>query len=273
MPGGLLGKLTGIPLCPVDAGIAGTCGGDSLVGSALAHVGAGKSMAAFPGRVYLTAPPNSDSIAGLSIVIPAVAGPLNFGTVVQTAAVVLRKSDFGLDVTTSDFPRFQQGIPVFLRDVTLTIDKKGFLINPTTCNPLKFLATFTGFEGSVASSESPFQATGCGDILFRPDLTTTVGDSANNKKNTHPPFSTVLTVPAGDAANKKVTVTLPKDFSVNLAGLTSLCSQAQFDSKSCPAASKFGSVNAVSSLLPEALNGDVYLVAQTGGALPKLSFT
>ena len=272
MPGGLLGKLTGAALCDTAAARAGSCPDSTLIGSALAHVGAGSALAAFPGRVYLTQPPNPGDIAGLSIVIPAKVSSLDFGTVVQTAGIRLRQGDFGLDVTTTDLPRFQQGIPVLLRDIALTISKSGFLLNPTGCDARSFSAGFNGFEGSTATATAPYQATGCDKLSFRPALASRLGSSRNNGKGSHPGFSTVLTVPAGDAANKKVTVTLPKELAVNLAAFSTLCSQAQFDARACPATTKFGTASAQSPLLPGALSGTVFLVAQPKGALPKLAF-
>ncbi len=272
MPGGLLGKLKGMTLCALSNAAAGTCPDSTLVGSAISHVGAGGALAAFPGRVYLTVAPNPGDLAGLSIVIPAKVAALDFGTVVQQAGIRLRPGDFGLDVTTTDLPRFQQGIPVLLRDITLTIDKKGFLLNPTGCGASSFTASFNGFDGSTAAASSPYQATGCDKLRFRPALATQAGDKANNKKGTHPSFSTVLTVPSGDAANKKVTVTLPTDFSINLAGLTTLCTAGQMATRACPAGSKVGTAGASSPLLPGSLSGDVYIVQLTKGALPELAF-
>ena len=272
MPGGLLGKLTGMTLCDTGPAKAGTCPSTTQIGTALAHVGAGSSLAGFGGKVYLTDPPNPGDIAGLSIVIPAVAGPLNFGNVVTTAGVKLRQGDFGLDVTTTDFPRFQQGIPVLLRDVSLTIDKKDFLINPTGCNPRPLTATFNGVQGSTFTGSTPYQATGCDKLDFRPALNSRAGDSANTKKGGHPPFSTVLTVPSGDAANKKVSVTLPSEFSVNLLGLTTLCNGDQINARACPEGSKVGSASASSPLLPGSLSGAVYIVQTKVGALPSLAF-
>ena len=185
-----------------------------------------------------------------------------------TAGVKLRQSDFGLDVTTTDFPRFQQGIPVLLRDVSLTIDKKDFLINPTGCNPRPLTATFNGVQGSTFTGSTPYQATGCDKLDFRPALNSRAGDSADTKKGGHPPFSTVLTVPSGDAANKKVSVTLPSEFSVNLLGLTTLCNGDQINARACPEGSKVGSASASSPLLPGSLSGAVYIVQTKVGALP-----
>ena len=161
---------------------------------------------------------------------------------------------------------------MLLRDIALTINKANFLVNPTGCTARSFTASFNGFDGSTASGSSPFQPTGCDKLAFRPALDTHVGGKDNTAKNTHPAFSTVLTVPSGDAANKKVGVTLPKDFAVNLAAFSALCTQEQFDARACPATTKFGSASAQSPLLPGALSGTVYLVGQPKGALPKLAF-
>jgi hypothetical protein len=201
-----------------------------------------------------------------------VAGPLKFGNVVTTAGVKLRPGDFGLDVTTTDFPRFQQGIPVLLRDVAITINEKDFLINPTSCSPRPLTTTFNGVQGSVFTGSAPYQATGCDKLAFRPALNSRAGDSGNTKKGGHPPFSTVLTVPSGDAANKKVSVTLPSEFAVNLLGLKTLCTGDQINAKACPAGSKVGTASASSPLLPGSLSGDVFIVQTKVGSLPSLAF-
>ena len=59
---------------------------------------------------------------------------------------------------------------------------------------------------------------------------------------------------------------------MNLAAFSTLCTQAQFDARACPDTTKFGTASAQSPLLPGALSGTVYLVAQPKGALPKLAF-
>jgi hypothetical protein len=57
---------------------------------------------------------------------------------------------------------------------------------------------------------------------------------------------------------------------INVAQLGARCTIAQFDADACPANTIYGSVSAVTPLLPDPLKGDVYLAMQTGTNLPAL---
>ncbi len=64
-------------------------------------------------------------------------------------------------------------------------------------------------------------------------------------------------------------LTLPVELNTNNTAYT-LCSQAQADSDTCPAASKFGWATAKSPFLGEPVQGPVYLIQQTATSLPGL---
>ena len=64
-------------------------------------------------------------------------------------------------------------------------------------------------------------------------------------------------------------LTLPIELNTNNTAYT-LCSQAQADSDTCPAASKFGWATAKSPFLGEPVQGPVYLIQQTATSLPGL---
>ena len=74
-----------MPLCGEAAANAGTCAATSQIGTVTVAAGAGSEPYTFTGRAYLTGPYDGAPY-GLSIVVPAVAGPYDLGEVVTRAA-------------------------------------------------------------------------------------------------------------------------------------------------------------------------------------------
>ncbi len=67
-------------------------------------------------------------------------------------------------------PTSQQGVPLHLRRLTLTVNKSGFMVNPVTCGASLITSTLTGTGGSTASPSVPYQATGCASLGFNPTV-------------------------------------------------------------------------------------------------------
>jgi hypothetical protein len=85
-PSGLLGMLSHVTLCGESQATHGACPGSSRIGTAAAAAGPGSHPFWVSGPVYLTGPYKGAPF-GLSVAIPAVAGPFNLGTVVVRAAI------------------------------------------------------------------------------------------------------------------------------------------------------------------------------------------
>jgi hypothetical protein len=272
LPPGLVGALPGIPLCSINDAGGGTCSDGSKVGSVTTAVGSGGDPLPLPGSIYLAQPLQSGDPASLSIVVPAKAGPFDFGNVVIRARIVLR-SDFGLDVVlVDDLPRIIGGIPIRLRTTDVDIDRSNFIRNPTSCAPLQLGATFTSREGTEATATTPYQATNCSALPFSPELRFEV--SGETKKDGHPTLKATVTQPSGQANIAKSRVVLPDVIRPDTAGLFrpgALCREAQLATRSCPANSKVGTAKATTPLLPDALSGPVYIVQHSGNPLPKLA--
>ena len=86
LPPGLLGAIPSVTLCAEAPANAGTCPATSEVGTVAVSAGAGSEPYTFTGHAFLTGP-YGGAPYGLSIVVPAAAGPYDFGEVITRASI------------------------------------------------------------------------------------------------------------------------------------------------------------------------------------------
>jgi hypothetical protein len=280
MPPGLLGSLATVPLCPEPQAAQGACSAQSLIGHTQVLTGPGaEPFLVTGGQVFLTGPYKGAPF-GLSIVVPAQAGPYTLsgttgaGSVVVRAAINIDPTTAALTVTSDPLPTILDGIPLQLRIVNVTIDRPGFTFNPTTCDKLQIAGTLTSSEGASAQVASPFQVTNCEALRFAPQFkvstsghTSRVGGASLDAKVTYPAGS------QGTQANiASVKVSLPKQLPSRLTTLQKACLAATFEANpaKCPAASVIGVARASTPILPVGLTGPVYFVSHGGEAFPSL---
>jgi hypothetical protein len=270
LPPGLTGRLPNVPACEVADARAATCAEASLVGSARVAVGTGPAPLSLPGKVYLTKGFDG-SIAGLAVVVNTKVPALDLGTVVVMNKLNLRP-DTGIDVQTEALPQTLQGIPTVYRSIDLTIDRKGFMQNATSCAAQPLHGAFTAVGGTTATADAPYAATGCDKLAFAPKLSATVGSAGQVAKGRHPPLKVTIEQADGQAAMSRTVVSLPEGIGVDLKNLGAVCTDAQLGTGACPASSKIGTVTAVTPLLPGTLSGGVYLMqGAKPGSLPGLA--
>jgi hypothetical protein len=270
MPDGLLAKIAGVPLCAAVKVAAGTCGEESRVGSVTTAAGPGPNPFTIDtGRVYLGGPYKGAPFS-LLIVVPAVAGPFDLGTVVVRAAVSIDPATAKLKVASDPLPTVLQGIPLQVRLVTVTIDRPSFIVNPTSCNPKRIGATVQSVAGKIANLSSHFQADNCARLALSPKLTFTVGAKGRTRNGTSTPLKTTLTQPPGQAGLKSVNVVLPDTLNARLGVVNQACSQAEFDAGHCGNDARVGSAVAVTPLLDEPLKGSAFFVKNPARAIPDL---
>ena len=114
LPSGLIGEIPDVTLCQEPQAAAGTCSSASRIGTARITAGAGPFPFAFSGPVYMTGPYNGAPF-GLSIPVPAVAGPFNLGTVVTRAAIRIDQTTAQVGVQ-GTVPTIVGGVPIRLQD-------------------------------------------------------------------------------------------------------------------------------------------------------------
>jgi hypothetical protein len=274
LPPGLLGKIAGVEQCPQAQANAGTCSPASQIGIASVLAGAGtEPLPVTGGRVYLTGPYGGGPF-GLSIVVPAKAGPFNLGEEVVRAAIHINPVT-GQVTVANVIPQKRDGVPFRLRTANVEINKPGFTFNATNCSPSSINGQISGdlpneTPGSTVPVTAPYQATGCQNLGFAPQLTASTQSQAS--KTNGASLTVNISYPQGSYANiKKVDVTLPKALPSRLTTLQKACTEAQFAANpaGCPAASVVGSATAATPLLNSLLTGPAYLVSR-GAEFPDL---
>jgi hypothetical protein len=269
-PPGLLGTLAGVVLCGEPQAQQGTCGPESLIGHVTVGVGAGSNPYYVTGKTYLTGPYNGAPF-GLSFVVPAIAGPLNLGTVVVRAAVNVDPHTAALTVTSEPLPQILQGVPLDIRAVNVTLDREHFIFNPTNCNPLSINAKLTSALGASVPVSTRFQATNCTSLAFTPRFSVTTSGKTSRADGAS--LDARLVVPAGAQTNlARVKVELPKALPSRLTTLQKACTAQVFEANPavCPPASLVGYAKATTPLLPVSLSGPAYFVSHGGEAFPSL---
>jgi hypothetical protein len=287
LPPGATAKLKGVPYCsPADiaaaAASAGTaeeakpsCPGKSQVGVASIAAGSGSSpLRIDKGRAYLAGPYQGAPLS-LAVITPAVAGPFDLGTVVVRVPLFLDPETAQIHPDTNAIPDVFGGAKLDIRSVAVNVNRKEFTLNGTNCrkgevagsllgggadptNP----ATFSSFTVST-----PFQATKCKPLRFRPKLHLRLYGATRRAEN--PRLRAVLETRAKDADLARASVALPHAIFLDQASLSQICTRVQFAANACPRKSVYGHAKATSPLLGKPLQGPVYL-RSSNNTLPDL---
>ncbi len=267
-PPGLLGVLKGVERCPEPQASQGACGAGSLIGHVSALVGAGSHpFYAQGGQAFLTGPYKGAPF-GLSVVVPAVAGPFNLGNIVVRAAVSVDPHTAQITVTSDPLPSMVDGIPLQVKTVNVAIDRQSFMFNPTNCEPLAVGGTLSSTQGASAAVSSRFQAANCAALPYKPVFN--VSTQAHTSKHEGASLTVKGTFPAGNANTRSVAVVLPKQLPARLTTIQQACPEATFAANpaSCPAGSDIGIATATTPILASAVSGPAYLVSHGGAAFP-----
>jgi hypothetical protein len=273
LPPGLVGSLAlrGLVECPLNVAAAGSCPDSSRLGGVRAVAGSGTEPPTLPGDVYVTKPKVAGDPAGVSVKVPARLGPVDAGVVIVGARLLLRP-DGGLDAISDPIPAFQLGIPLAMRQLTVTIERDGFMRNPTSCGTKTATGRFDSIGSEHADVSSTLHFTDCDRLAFQPGFKAFIGAKRRTRAGAHPPFTTVVTAREDDATIRRARVRLPRGIAANTASLNAACARDLFAAGSCPAQSRIGKAVALSPLHRDPVTGPVYLVKSPAGGsgLPRL---
>ncbi len=269
LPEGVLAMLAKVPLCAEAQAAAGSCPEASRIGTTSAAAGSGPQPLWVQGRVYLTGPYEGAPF-GLSIVVPAVAGPFNLGNVVVRSRIDADPNTAQVTITSDPLPQFKDGVPLRIEKLNVAVDREGFTFNPTNCQSKQVEAALESEQGAVEKVNAPFAVEGCKSLPFKPSF------RASTAAHTSKALGASLDVKVGSGAGQanigKVLVSLPKQLPARLTTLQQACTAATFAQNPalCPAGSDVGTAKAVTPVLSVPLVGPAYLVSHGGAAFPDL---
>ncbi len=285
LPGGLTGKLAGVPYCSEGAialarsrevpnqgkveQASPSCPVASEIGTVEVGAGAGITPYYASGHAYLAGPYKGAPLS-MVVIVPAVAGPFDLGAVVNRIALYVGEYSAQIHAVSDPLPTIREGIPLDVRSIELKLNRPSFTINPTSCEQMAITGTATSPTGSVAALNNSFQVGGCKKLAFKPKLKLSLKGST--KRTGHPALKAVLTFPSkGTSANiAKAQVGLPHGEFLDNAHIGTVCTQPQLKAQACPAGSIYGKAKAWTPLLDKPLEGPVYLGTGFGHKLPDL---
>jgi hypothetical protein len=270
MPPGLLGVLKSVSLCGDAQAAAGSCGAESLIGHTTVGAGPGSNPFYLGGQVFLTGPYKGAPF-GLSIVVPALAGPFNLGTVVVRARILVDSHTAALTIVSDSLPTILQGIPLDLRVVNVTVDRAGFTFNPTNCEAISVLGSATSTQGVTFAAPVHFQAANCAVLGFKPKFTASA--PAKTSRADGAALDVKVAYPGtGNANIRSVAVSLPKQLPARLTTIQKACPAATFDQNPalCGEGALVGIGTASTPILSAPLSGPAYLVSHGGAAFPDI---
>jgi hypothetical protein len=294
LPPGVLAKLAGVGECTeeeiheAEAGTGG-CPVSSLLGSVSTGAGAGPDPFFVSGKAYLTGPYNGGSY-GLAVVVPAVAGPYNFGTVVVRQSLRINPRTALVTDVSDPFPKILDGIPLRDRRVELAIERPEFTFNPTSCNKLQLTGIVTGSPleaatrlngnigyAAVADASSafttPFQVTGCKTLKFTPSVAVQTKGKASKANGQSLQFK--ISYPKNALGSQswleETKFDIPKQLPSRLETIQQACTEQTFETNrtACPPASIIGHAIVHTPVLPEPLEGPLYFVSDSNQKFPE----
>jgi hypothetical protein len=270
LPAGLIGDIPSVPLCAEPAANAGSCPATSEIGTVSVAAGAGGEPYVFTGHAYLTGPYGGDPY-GLSIVVPAVAGPYNLGEVVTRAGIGVGLYS-GRVTVTSTLPSIVGGVPLRLQSLNVAVSRPSFLFNPTSCAPLATESVLNSTFGASQSLSSPFQVNDCGALAFIPSVG--VSSGANTSKLGGASIEVKVTAGAHQANIHELQLQLPKQLVARLSTLQKACPAGEFEAGTppgtCKSTARVGTATVSTPVLPDPLKGSAYFVSHGAAAFPDL---
>jgi hypothetical protein len=268
LPEGLLAKLAGVPLCPDAQAATGDCPAASQVGTTTVAAGGGAypvyvPQPGHPATAVYLAGPYKGAPYSLVVKVPAQAGPFNLGTVAVRNALHIDPTTTAVTATSDPLPQVLAGVPISYRDIRIEMNRPGFMVNPTSCDPMQVKGSIGSASGANAAVSRRFQVADCAALEFKPKLALRLS-GAPPRRGANPALKATLTPAAGQANIGAARVILPATELLEQGHIKTVCTRVQFAASECPAGSIYGHAKAWTPLLDRPLEGPVYLRSNGG---------
>ncbi|HYI81110.1 MAG TPA: hypothetical protein VEW67_09645 [Thermoleophilaceae bacterium] len=269
LPKGLLASIKNVPLCSNSDANAGSCPAASKIGVADAKAGAGDPFVLEEkGEVFLTEGYKGGEY-GLAVKIRGVAGPfrgdMELSPIVVRQAIHVDRTTAQVKAVSDPFPLIHHGVPLRVREVTVLVNRNGFMVNPSDCDPKQTNVRLLSSEGATADLSDPFRVSGCSSLAFKPKLALALTGRKQVTTGKHPGIkATVTQQGASEAGIEQAVVRLPKSLALDPENAQALCEFADGTKPDlenrCPKGSIVGRARAKTPLLKDDLVGNVYFV-------------
>jgi hypothetical protein len=271
LPPGLQANIASVAHCGEGEIAVDMCPATSEVGTVTAADGAGSIPNYLSGHVYLTGP-YGGAPYGIAIVMPAVVGPFDLGTVVVRGEISIDLATSSNTISVEPFPTIVGGVPLRIKSVEMTT-APDLMVNPTSCAAEHITGIVSSRADTSVTLSTPYQAVGCAGLAFTPGLTATAEAPASRRDGVG--LDLAITFPAEPQASaSKLVVELPPQVRGRLSTIQQTCRAQRFaqSPNQCPPSALVGSARVTTKVLPSPLAGPVYLVSGEG-LLPRLVMT
>jgi hypothetical protein len=274
-PPGLGAIVKGVPQCASALAAQGACPPASRIGSARTWSGAGPEPFRLDGSAYLTEGYKGAPF-GMVVVVRAIAGPYDLGTVVVRQSIFVDPDDAHVTVVSDPLPQILEGVPIRLRTVDVTLDRSRFAYNPTSCGSKSTRATLHSIQGAASAPAASFGVADCPALAFAPRMSMRLTGPRQARLGRHPGLRVRVTQAGRQASVGRVRVTLPLSLALDPNNAQAICGFEAGLKADCPASSRIGTATAISPALNRPLTGPVYFVqgirvdAKTGARIRTL---
>ena len=148
------------------------------------------------------------------------------------ASISLDPRTSAITIASDPLPQSVDGVPLAVKELEVTVDRPGFISNPTSCEATHIEATLTGASAGAGEPDqarnvsAPFGASNCAALPFGPEISATT--SAHTSKADGASLQIKLTTHPGEANIHKFELQLPEALPSNDLTLQKACTQAQF---------------------------------------------
>jgi hypothetical protein len=283
MPRGFAASLAAVSLC--DAGsdaLVGTCPSTSKVGTAsLKIINSNGDPETGEGDLFLTDGPTGSDAGGIAtkLTFKDAGGNPTGHTLIATGGAYLVENGAHQYLELRDIPDNFGGAHFQATELAVHLDGNAggnqFLTNPSNCDVSSWEASSVNHNDVEAPAFSvPFQATGCANVPFGPQLVQTLANPVAGETTGVNAHLEMLPVPSGsivdrNSAVQSLTVLEPRVIAPNFPSFgtpqdqcspSSVSDAGTFDPTGCPAWAKVGTMTIDTPLLVDPLEGTVWLI-------------